>query len=84
MSDPPTLPKQGFGPNTAGFLGLGSADIFTDLESALKKHQEQPESALANYFDFVCSTCAGAIAVTCIASGMSVEQTHKFLCGQKR
>ncbi|SAL73287.1 patatin [Caballeronia udeis] len=57
-----------------GVRGLLAVRILARIEALLRERSGRPGLVLADYFDYVAGTSAGAILATGIALGMSVQQ----------
>lgn len=62
-----------------GIRGIIALEILAQLEAVLRVELAAGESfRLADYFDFIAGTSAGAIIATCLSLGMGVAELQEF------
>lgn len=62
-----------------GIRGVIPIEVLVELEKRLAERTGRPDAVLADHFDLVAGTSAGALVASAIAVGKPMEQTRRFV-----
>lgn len=76
--DPKVTPKRILALDGGGLRGVLTLGMLREIEDHLRKrHGDDPEFRLCDYFDLIAGTSTGAIIAAALSVGMSVDQVHE-------
>ena len=74
----PTPQKKLLALDGGGIRGIVSLEVLYSIEQIVRKKLGRPDAVLADYFDYMAGTSAGAIIATALSLGMSVGDLRSF------
>jgi patatin-like phospholipase/acyl hydrolase len=73
-----TGPRKLLACDGGGIRGIISIEILAQIEAELRAISGKPDLVLADYFDYVGGTSTGAIIVTLVSLGLSIDKVREF------
>ena len=75
----PTPQKKLLALDGGGIRGIVSLEVLYSIEQIVRKKLGRPDAVLADYFDYMAGTSAGAIIATALSWGLSLTWTNHWV-----